>query len=56
MISSQSALASMSVNVSIIKENVDNEYRRLTQVRKQRFLLQGTIRVLLRIVNKNLIL
>ena len=28
----KSALALMSVNVSSVKENVDNEYRRLTQV------------------------
>ncbi len=30
----KSALALMSVNVSSVKENVDNEYRRLTQVEK----------------------
>lgn len=30
----QSALALMSVNVSTVKENVENEYRRLTQVER----------------------
>ncbi len=30
----KSALALISVNVSSVKENVDNEYRRLTQVGK----------------------
>jgi len=30
----KSALALISVNVSTVKENIDNEYRRLTQVEK----------------------
>ncbi len=56
MISFKSALALISVNVSTVKENVDNEYRRLTQVENNFENKMNIFFVIKRIVNKNLII
>ncbi len=56
MISFKSVLALISVNVSTVKENVDNEYRRLTQVENNFENKMNIFFVIKRIVNKNLII